>query len=221
MRYPCLILDHDDTVVNSTDTIHYPAFVEILKLIRPQLHYDLETYLLRNFDPGLLPFYHDEIGLSDQEIDEEWLFWKEYVRTRVPKAYPGIREILAHHRENGGIFAVVSHNASDVIERDYRENNLPLPDRIFGWDDLPEQRKPHPWPVEQVMRKFGFRPDQVLVVDDLKPGYDMARAAGVRFAAALWAHDIPEINAFMEKNCDYSFHSVEALKKFLESEEET
>ena len=25
MRYRCLILDHDDTVVNSTATIHYPV----------------------------------------------------------------------------------------------------------------------------------------------------------------------------------------------------
>ena len=24
LRYPCLVLDHDDTVVQSTPTIHYP-----------------------------------------------------------------------------------------------------------------------------------------------------------------------------------------------------
>ena len=31
MKYKCLILDHDDTIVNSTATIHYPAFQEYMK----------------------------------------------------------------------------------------------------------------------------------------------------------------------------------------------
>ena len=26
MRYKCLVFDHDDTVVNSTATIHHPCF---------------------------------------------------------------------------------------------------------------------------------------------------------------------------------------------------
>ena len=33
LKYPCLVLDHDDTVVRSTPTIHYPAFVETLKAL--------------------------------------------------------------------------------------------------------------------------------------------------------------------------------------------
>ena len=28
MKYKCLVFDHDDTVVNSTATIHHPCFVE-------------------------------------------------------------------------------------------------------------------------------------------------------------------------------------------------
>ena len=36
MRYQCLVLDHDDTVVNSTATINYPAFVQTLQKLRPQ-----------------------------------------------------------------------------------------------------------------------------------------------------------------------------------------
>ena len=35
MRYKCLVLDHDDTVVDSTASIHYPAFLEALKILRP------------------------------------------------------------------------------------------------------------------------------------------------------------------------------------------
>ena len=30
LKYPCLVLDHDDTVVASEATVNYPCFVEVL-----------------------------------------------------------------------------------------------------------------------------------------------------------------------------------------------
>ena len=134
----------------------------------------------------------------------------------MPKAYPGIREILERHRAAGGIIAVVSHSMRENIERDYRENGLPMPDVIFGWEQAPEQSKPNPWPLERIMARFALRPEELLVVDDLKPGHDMARAAGVPFAAAGWANDIPEIEQFMRKNCDHYCKQVSDLARLLE-----
>ena len=148
-------------------------------------------------------------------MDEEFAFWQEYVKTRVPKAYPGIREILERHKAEGGLLAVISHSVRDTIVRDYRENGLPQPDVIFGWE-LPEhQRKPHPWPMEQLMQRYGLRPEEILTVDDLKPGYDMCRACGVPFAAAGWANDVPEIERFMRQNCDFYVKTVAELDAFL------
>ena len=45
---------------------------------------------------------------------------------------------------------------------------------------------------------------------------DMARAAGVPFAAAGWANDIPEIEQFMRKNCDFYCKTVADLDRLLE-----
>lgn len=53
------------------------------------------------------------------------------------------------------------------------------------------------------------------MVDDSKPGYDMAKAYGVPFVGAGWAADIPEIRDFMRKNSDVYFTSVEELAEFL------
>ena len=36
MRCKCLVMDHDDTTVNSTATIHFPSFCAYLQLVRPQ-----------------------------------------------------------------------------------------------------------------------------------------------------------------------------------------
>lgn len=44
MRYQCLVLDHDDTVVNSTATINYPAFVQTLQKLRPDVHMTLDDF---------------------------------------------------------------------------------------------------------------------------------------------------------------------------------
>lgn len=215
MRYRCLVMDHDDTVVNSTATIHFPSFLAYLQKVRPGKTYTLEDYFSKNFDPGIISLFTDELGFSKREMDEEFAFWQEYVKTRVPKAYPGIREILERHKAEGGLLAVISHSVRDTIVRDYRENDLPQPDVIFGWE-LPEhQRKPHPWPMEQLMQRYGLRPEEILTVDDLKPGYDMCRACGVPFAAAGWANDVPEIERFMRQNCDFYFKTVAELDAFL------
>ncbi len=155
MRYKCLVLDHDDTLVNSTATIHFPCFCEFLKEVRPNAKtYTLEDYFRKNFDPGILPFFTEEVGLSPQELDYEFRFWQNYVKPRVPQAFSGMREILERHKRQGGILAVVSHSMKDAIVRDYRENGLPQPDVIYGWDLPPEQRKPAPWALEQIMAQF-------------------------------------------------------------------
>lgn len=218
MRYPCLVLDHDDTVVNSTAVIHYPSFCEYLKLVRPDAQYTLEEYFRKNFDPGIMPLFTDELGFSADELHEEFAFWQEYLRTRIPRAYDGIREILLRHRARGGKIAVVSHSVSGGILRDYAANDLPEPDLVYGWELPPEQRKPNAWPLEEIMRRLSLEPEELLVVDDLKPGYDMARACGVDFAAAGWANDVPEIESFMRKHCKYYFKTVAELDRFLESE---
>ncbi len=215
LKYPCLVLDHDDTTVDSTATVHYPSFVEYMSVHFPHIHMTLEEYFLYNFDPGVIDMFTKICGMTwDQMLDEE-RFWKEYVMKHVPKAYPGIREILEEQRRRGGKICVVSHSLKENILRDYRENGLPEPDLIYGWECLPEQRKPAVWPLEQIMKAFGMKPEELLVVDDLKPGYDMAKNAGVPFAAAGWANDIEQIETFMRRNCGLYFKTVAELKEYL------
>lgn len=217
MKYKCLVLDHDDTVVDSSASIHYPSFVEYLKVARPHLadKYTLEEYFEKNFHPGILELFTQEIGLSDEELQEEEAFWRDYVKNHIPNAYPGMAEIIRDFKNGGGIVAVDSHSLTENIIRDYKANDLPTPDIIYGWDIPKEMRKPAPGTLLDLMAKYGLKPEDILVVDDLKPGYDMARAAGVHIAAAAWAHNVPEIADFMQKNCEYFCKSVEELRNII------
>ena len=217
MKYKCLILDHDDTVVNSTATIHFPSFVEYLRVARPEIadNYTLEEFIRKNFNPGILSLFVDEVGLSSRELDEEQAFWETFVKTRIPKAYEGLAELLFRYRESGGIIAVASHSITRFILRDYETNALPMPDVIYGWDIPKEKRKPDPFAVNDVIERYGFDKSEILMVDDLKPGFDMARAVGIDFAAAGWGYDVPEIESFMRAHSDYYLESVAELEKLI------
>ena len=217
MKYKCLVLDHDDTVVDSTASIHYPSFLAYLAEYRPHLvdNYDRETFFRKNFDPGIFALFREEIGLSDEELEKEDKFWREYVKKHTPHAFPGMSEIIDEYLTRGGTIAVVSHSYREYIERDYCANGLKMPTLVYGWDFPAEQRKPAPYPLLDIMARLSLEPSDILVVDDLKPGYDMARAAGCDFAAAGWAYNVPEIEAFMRANCTYYLPTVQSLSDLL------
>lgn len=125
MRYKCLVFDHDDTVVNSTATIHHPCFQEFLDQYRPGMRCSLEHYFLKNFDPGFLPMCREEYGMDEETLQAEMDYWRAYVKNHVPAAYPGIREIMQRHKACGGLICVVSHSMEENILRDYRANSCP------------------------------------------------------------------------------------------------
>ena len=212
MKYRCLILDHDDTVVNSTATVHYPSFVEYMNQTRGGTPFTLEDYFTYNFDPGVLAFFRDMVGLSEEEEQ----FWRDYVKDHIPPVLPGIRELLWDYKNAGGLLAVVSHSYGDYIRRDYKAGGLPEPDFVHGWEVPLEKRKPLPDSVFEILERFSLQPEEVLMVDDLKPGCDMAKAAGVPFAAAGWAHSIPAIEQVMRRETPLYFKTVEEFRKHLE-----
>ena len=158
IKYKCLVLDHDDTVVDSSASIHYPSFVEYLKIARPHLadKYTVEEYFEKNFNPGILELFTDEIGLSEAELEEEEAFWREYVKNHIPNAYPGMSEIIADFKAAGGIVVVDSHSLTNNTIRDYKANALPEPDYIYGWDIPKEMRKPAPGTIFDLMERFNL-----------------------------------------------------------------
>ena len=54
LKYPCLVLDHDDTVVQSEATVNYPYFRDILDVFRPGATISLAEYTDGCFRLGFL-----------------------------------------------------------------------------------------------------------------------------------------------------------------------
>ena len=154
MRYRCLVFDHDDTTVNSTATIHYPAFMAFLKEYFPGRSCTLEEYFVKNFHPGFIEWCVEDFGMSEELQEKEMKFWLNYVDSRIPVAYPGIRELMMRQKNEGGLVCVISHSMKYNILRDFKQNRLPEPDLIYGWEEPPEHRKPNAWPLEQLLKTF-------------------------------------------------------------------
>jgi len=215
MRFKCLIVDHDDTAVNSTAVVHYPAHLEAMRVLRPwRKPVSLQQWFLKNFNPGIMGYLTGELGFSGQELAKEYQIWRSFTEARIPHFYSGFVRILTDFGRGGGKIVVVSHSEAEFIERDYGARGF-LPDIIFGWTTDERKRKPNPWPVLQVLKRLDLRPEDVLVVDDLKPGVTMAREAGVSIAAAGWSHTIPEIERYMRDHCDVYLKSVKEFRSFL------
>lgn len=216
LKYPCLVLDHDDTVVQSEETINFPYFCYILDQFRPGTTITLEEYVHDCSHLGFAEMCRGKFHFTEEELHLEFVGWKEYIKTHIPAPFPDIDTVIKRHKAAGGILCVVSHSSAENITRDYQTHFGIQPDDIYGWE-LPEhQRKPNPYPLEQIMQKYHLSPEQLLVVDDLKPAYDMASKVGVPIAFAQWSKTkYPELSAQMSSLCDYTFGSAKELEQFL------
>lgn len=216
LKYPCLVLDHDDTVVQSEATVNYPFFVYILDQFRPGTTITLEEYVQGCCHLGFADMCRKWYSFSEQELVEEYKGWQEYIKTHIPVPFPGIGKIIRRQKEEGGVVCVVSHSSDVNILRDYRHHFGMEPDAIYSWDLPEEKRKPSAYALKDIMEKYGFTREQMLVVDDMKPAYEMASRAGVPIAFAAWGReDYPEIAAEMRRLCDYAFDSPAELEKYL------
>lgn len=215
MKFRCLVLDHDDTVIRSAETVNYPALIENLKNKHPDRRISFEDFVRYCFQYNFTGMCRKCLQLTDEEIAEQFEFWKGYVRANIPPAYEGFNDFLHKFRAQGGILCVSSHSGIENITRDYERNFGLVPDAIYAWEVGESLRKPHPFTLQDIMRKYDLQPHEILMVDDMKNGFDMAKSCDVPFAYAAWSMVLDEIGAFMHENADYYLESVKALEELV------
>jgi len=197
MRYKCLLIDHDDTSVDSTPYIHYPAHQEQMRQLgRDKEILDLSDWFRVNYHPGIRPYLQEILKLSPQEQDTCYRIWREFTIKEDPPFFPGFLDLMKRFTDQGGRIFVISHSEADIIKGHYlRQKDIPgfMPHEIYGWTGDPLKTKPHTWPVDQIRTKYGYSPREMLMIDDLKPGIQMAQKAGIDSIGAGWSHQIAEI----------------------------
>lgn len=216
------MIDHDDTAVDSTLAIHYPAHIEQMRQLgRSHQALSLEDWFKINFHPGLVHYFKHTLTFTEEENKLCYKIWRDFIiRGTPPLFFAGILELLNRFKEEKGIIVVVSHSKSDIIEAHYKQQTeFPglFPDRIFGWNGKFEENKPNSWPVNETMKQFNLEKEDILVIDDLKPGITMAINTGIDSVGVGWSqsHKIPEIKAALSGICTYYFDKVVDLENLL------
>lgn len=216
LRYKCLVLDHDDTVVQTEKAIGYPYFKEYIERVRPGHSLTYPEYVADCNNMIFADMCRWKWQFTDEELLEEYLGWKAYSLQHMPPIFPGIDRIIHRQKEEGGLVCVSSLSSRDNITRDYAEHFGMQPDVIYDYDLPQEQRKPNPYSLLDIMARYDLAPEEILVVDDLKLAWRMAHPLGVPVAFAAWGkQEFPELAEEMRSLCDFSFDTTEALEHFL------
>ena len=216
LKYPCLVLDHDDTVVQSMKTLSYPFFLYVLEVFRPGKTMSFPDYVRDCHHDGFAELCRLRFDFTEEELAKEHAMWMNYVLQNTPAPYPGIGKILQRQKDAGGLICVVSHSSKENILRDYRAHFEFSPDAVYGWELPEEQRKPNPYPLQDIMNRFSLTSEQILVVDDMKLACKMATPLGIPVAYAGWnGLGVPEIDTEMNQLCDYHFYTTQEFEAFL------
>ena len=216
LRYKCLVLDHDDTVVQTEKTIGYPYFCYILDQFRPGETISFQEYVHDCHNVGFAEMCRRRWQFTEEEQQEEYMGWMDYVLTHIPEIFTGIDRVIRRQKEAGGLVCVVSHSSVRNITRDYDVHFGIQPDAIYGWDYPEELRKPNHFPLEDIMRRFSLKPEEILVVDDMKLAWIMAHPLNVSVAFAAWGKpDFPELQQEMRSICEFAFNQPSQLEAFL------
>ena len=146
LKYPCLVLDHDDTVVASEIAVNYPCFLEALEKFRPGEWMDHPEFVSWCFKYEFTDFLRIRYGFTPEEGKEEYEMWKVYARTHIPPVCEGIRDIILEQKvnENDNTFYVYYRNQQQA------ENQL----TIFEKLSIPAD-----WTNEEMQNMHGLQID--------------------------------------------------------------
>lgn len=220
LKYPCLVLDHDDTVVQTEKAMAYPFFKAFIERIRPGRTVTYQEYVRGCSTMVFADMCRTLWQFTEDELKEEYVTWKAFTRANIPPLCPGIERIVRRQKEEGGLVCVASLSTEEVILRDYSWHFSFTPDAVYDYDLPVDKRKPNPYPLQDIMERFHLRPKEMLMVDDMKLGWDMASRVGVPTAFAGWSkEELPEMARQMRSVFDYSFNSTDALYRFLFGED--
>jgi pyrophosphatase PpaX len=139
---------------------------------------------------------------SDEELPDAHEGFLAHMRALHPElfagVYPGVPEMLAALRERGVVLGIVTGKSRGAWS--VTAPLVALGDfAVAVMDDDVQQPKPAPEGILTAVQRLNADPAATLYVGDTVNDARAARAAGVHFAAALWAKSDEERPTFVAK----------------------
>jgi phosphoglycolate phosphatase len=187
-RLQLLIFDLDGTLVDSRQDLANSINAMLVNYHRPELPADVIATYIGDGAPTLVRRalgYRDEHDLSpadEERIEDALVFFLEYYREHKldhTRCYDGVLEALMAVSAPDRTLAVLSNkpvNPSHAIVEHL--GMAPMFRAVYGGNSF-ETKKPDPLGVRVLLREFGARPEQAVIVGDSDIDILTARHAGI------------------------------------------
>ena len=219
LQYKCIVLDHDDTTVNTTPLIHYQSYINFMNKYKPNSpQITLQQWYVEMWDKNLFQFLSDYMKLNETEMKQISEEWMKLHKTIPIQMFEGFYELMTEYKQLGGIVCICSHSQQKVIQQfydSYRDGIL-QPDCIFGLEKNEiEKCKPYTYPIEEIMRKYQLEKKDIVVIDDLYHGLEMARRSGVDAIGTLYGIGHELVEKLIKEMTSIVVHSIDELRSLL------
>lgn len=195
MNWPLLIFDLDGTLIDSAEDITSALNKTLRFYGKPTLPHEVVVAHvgegLRKFLADFFPEYKDNTSEEYQAIQSRFLRTYEEEMYKTTRPFPGVAEFLQNYP---GLKGVVTNKNEDPAKKIIRHLGLDVIPwvGIFGADTWPE-RKPHPLPLQEMMKRAGHFTNNTFMIGDGTPDMVAAQNAGVRAIAIEFGYTKLEI----------------------------
>lgn len=174
-----IILDFDGTIMDTTPVIVSTMVDAIRELGLPARSEDecKSTIGLRLEDIPYELFPGNETAEKEFPSTYRRIFTENHQKNK-PSPFPGVIETLRSLHASGYNMAIASSRSHRSLQEFVDEMELQsIFAAILGGDDV-KHAKPSPEPVQTLCRRFGWNPDETIVVGDTTFDIEMGKAAG-------------------------------------------
>lgn len=126
--------------------------------------------------------------------------------------YPNVTETLTELKNRGLVLTIASSRSKASLTNYIKDLGIEaLISYVLGADDVIEG-KPNPEPVNRTLEKFGFKPEEAIVVGDTVFDVDMGKNAGTKTCGVTYGNGSRESISAADWVIDDFGHLLEIVK---------
>lgn len=211
-----VIFDFDGTLADSVPSIHKTA--NKLAALYETGPVSAERVVaavgagIENFLGRIFPAAVKKLGVKKVKADYVKLYRKNY--SYKLRLYPGVKAALVKLKKNGIKMVIVSNKLGEFVKSSCKAVGISVFfDSVYGRGDL-KKDKPHPYPVEHIMKKYNLSGDEIILAGDSRYDIETAKRAGIKSVYFSYGYDNPK--AVKKMKPDYvlgSFGEIAGLLK--------
>ncbi|WP_413289094.1 HAD family hydrolase [Bdellovibrio sp. HCB337] len=195
MQWPLLIFDLDGTLIDSAEDITSALNKTLEFYGKPPLPHEVVVAHigegLRKLLADFFPEHKNSPTETYRPIQERFLRTYEEEMYKTTRPFPGAVEFLQNYPGLKGVVTNKNEDPAKKIIRHLGLDTIPWVG-VFGADTWSE-KKPHPLPLQEMMKRAGHSATTTFMIGDGTPDMAAAQNAGVRAIAVEFGYSKIEI----------------------------